>query len=218
MLLLPFPKQHWLLPLMSNCLRFQLKSIWSYKESMVLGNPAIPSTLEWKNLPYLCIPHPRSSSGMQGIIQDCLRNAERERKSVLNPAGRIVDDFAFKLSLLVSDCLLDKENTQLAQGPQWCCRQAFLPIKGGRTRLLCDLQWCSFPWLFVYHWLIYFSFVCHMVPLKYPEKEATIHKEIWIFECPLPIWNVTCTLSLCPWVAVATSAALFARGDKGALC
>ena len=124
----------------------------------------------------------------------------------------------FKLSLLVSDCLLDKENTQLAQGPQWCCRQAFLPIKGGRTCWLCDLQWYSFAWLFVYHWLVYFSFVCQMIPLKYPEKETTIHKEIWIFECPLPIWNVTCTLSLCPWVAVATSAALFARGDKGALC
>lgn len=55
---------------------------------------------------------------MQWIIQDCLGNAERERKSVLNPAGRILDDFTFKLSLLVSDCLLNKESTQLTQGPQ----------------------------------------------------------------------------------------------------
>lgn len=63
---------------------------------------------------------------------------------------------------------------------------------------------CWFACIFIVG-LFIFSFVFYVFPLRHPAKEATLHSEIWISEWPLPIWNVTCTLSLCPWVAVATS-------------
>lgn len=149
---------------------------------------------------------------MKWIIPSHLRNADTETRKKCPGSSRWNSRwfFFFKLSVMVSNCLLDKKSSQLTQGPQ---RWFF--THWGRKNQHADLL-CLFAWFCIYHWL--FFFICYMVSLKYPEKETTIHKEIWIFECPLPVWNVTCTLSLCPWVAVATSAALFARGDKGALC
>lgn len=117
MLLLPFPQAALATPsdeqLSSVPTKVHLElqgehGTWEHCHTIHLG--VKESALSLHPPPQVFIWH---AGDHTGLSKEC-----RERKSVLNPAGRILDDFAFKLSLLVSDCLLDKENTQLAQGPQ----------------------------------------------------------------------------------------------------
>lgn len=139
---------------------------------MVLGNTTIPSHLGVKESALSLHPHPRSSSGMQWIIQDCLR--KRQRKSVLNPAGRIL------LSNFLYWCLIAfwiRRTHSSPRGPSDADDQPFYPSRedeptGFATALIfvCLAICLSLACLF---------FVC--LPddsFKISREETTVHKEI----------------------------------------
>lgn len=130
------------------------------RRSRTHRNPTIPSTLESKNWIYLCIARPSSRPGVQWAFQDCLGEAQTERKRCPMSSRWNSRRFPPKLSLMVSDCLLEKKNPQLTQGPQQCPWRGFSPGFSLREEEpAADLQGCLFPRLCVYWWLICFS-VC----------------------------------------------------------